>query len=66
MSKDSTTTLADQVPARDLVAARYHEAVKERQSNPDQIFYDAEDLIELDPSKQHRVTCDCPRVWQKF
>ncbi|KAK4087750.1 hypothetical protein PCL_01543 [Purpureocillium lilacinum] len=49
MSKDSTTTLADQVPARDLVAARYHEAVKERQSNPDQIFYDAEDLTELDP-----------------
>ncbi|OAQ92110.1 MFS general substrate transporter [Purpureocillium lilacinum] len=65
MSKDSTTTLADQVPARDLVAARYHEAVKERQSNPDQIFYDAEDLTELDPNlvALSSATQENPRAW---
>ncbi|KAJ6440717.1 MFS general substrate transporter [Purpureocillium lavendulum] len=36
--------------ARTLITSRYRDGLEARKSNPDQVFYDAEDLAELDAS----------------
>ncbi|UNI16053.1 hypothetical protein JDV02_002528 [Purpureocillium takamizusanense] len=65
MGNEATTTIADAVTARNAVASRYREALEARASNPDQIFYDAEDLIELDSNlvALSSASQENPRTW---